>query len=74
MLEDGPRELDILIWMSRTSLELIGQAGIGITFDDLQENTEPSQYLRNAKSLMYAICFLISISFTHITSLFDYFF
>ena len=26
---DGPKELDMLSWMGRTALELMGQAGLG---------------------------------------------
>ncbi|KAI0754112.1 cytochrome P450 [Daedaleopsis nitida] len=32
---DEPVELDMLSWMSRTALELIGQAGLGYSFDPL---------------------------------------
>ncbi|KAI0365140.1 cytochrome P450 [Pilatotrama ljubarskyi] len=32
---DGPVELDMLSWMGRTALELIGQAGLGYSFDPL---------------------------------------
>ncbi|THU92316.1 cytochrome P450 [Dendrothele bispora CBS 962.96] len=35
--KEGPetQEIDVLSWMSRTALELIGQAGLGYSFDDL---------------------------------------
>ncbi|EIW61094.1 cytochrome P450 [Trametes versicolor FP-101664 SS1] len=32
---DGPVELDMLNWMGRTALELIGQSGLGYSFDPL---------------------------------------
>ncbi|KAJ8473556.1 hypothetical protein ONZ51_g7793 [Trametes cubensis] len=32
---DGPAEVDMVSWMSRTALELMGQAGLGYTFDPL---------------------------------------
>lgn len=35
----GPRELDIAEWMGRTALELIGQGGLGYSFDPLTEET-----------------------------------
>ncbi|CCM00085.1 uncharacterized protein FIBRA_02112 [Fibroporia radiculosa] len=38
-LRDGPRELDMLNWMGRTALELIGQGGLGVSFDPLIEDT-----------------------------------
>ncbi|OCH91430.1 cytochrome P450 [Obba rivulosa] len=34
-VEDGPQELDILKWLGRTALELIGQGGLGYSFDPL---------------------------------------
>ncbi|OBZ73462.1 Ubiquitin carboxyl-terminal hydrolase isozyme L5 [Grifola frondosa] len=34
-LDDGPKEIDILNWMCRTALELIGQGGLGYSFDPL---------------------------------------
>lgn len=37
-VQDGPRELDVLHWMGRTALELIGQGGLGYTFDPLVED------------------------------------
>ncbi|KAH9933808.1 cytochrome P450 [Fomitopsis serialis] len=39
-VQEGPRELDILYWMGRASLELIGQAGLGHSFDPLIEDRE----------------------------------
>ena len=32
---DDPVELDMIAWMGRTALELIGQAGLGHSFDPL---------------------------------------
>ncbi|KAF9820625.1 hypothetical protein IEO21_01328 [Rhodonia placenta] len=34
-VKDGPKEVDILDWMARTALELVGQAGLGYSFDPL---------------------------------------
>jgi len=51
-LHGGPTELDILVWMSRISLELIGQAGIGVSFDTLSETSTPSEYMLSAKQLI----------------------
>ncbi|KAI0367643.1 cytochrome P450 [Pilatotrama ljubarskyi] len=40
---DSPRDLDMLEWMGRTALEIIGQAGMGHSFDPLisDEATDP---------------------------------
>jgi len=42
----------MLAWMSRVSLELIGQAGIGVSFDTLAEKTPPSDYMLASKQLI----------------------
>jgi hypothetical protein len=52
LLQCGSTELDMLIWMSRVSLELIGQAGIGVSFDTLSETSLPSEHVLTAKQLM----------------------
>ncbi|THH17362.1 hypothetical protein EW146_g3432 [Bondarzewia mesenterica] len=52
-LNAGSAEIDLLIWMSRTSLELIGQAGVGVSFDDLTNESPPNEYMMAAKQLMY---------------------
>ncbi|PPR05971.1 hypothetical protein CVT24_004635 [Panaeolus cyanescens] len=33
----GPQEIDVLAWMARTSLEVIGQSGFGYSFEPLTE-------------------------------------
>ncbi|KAF8483513.1 cytochrome P450 [Russula ochroleuca] len=52
LLQCGSTELDMLIWMSRVSLELIGQAGIGVSFDTLSETSLPSEHVLTAKQLI----------------------
>jgi len=52
LLHGGPTDLDMLVWMSRVSLELIGQAGIGVSFDTLAETSAPSEYMLAAKQLI----------------------
>ncbi|CCL99519.1 uncharacterized protein FIBRA_01537 [Fibroporia radiculosa] len=39
-VSDGPQEIDILNWMGRTALELIGQGGLGYSFDPLVEDVQ----------------------------------
>ncbi|EJF55944.1 cytochrome P450 [Dichomitus squalens LYAD-421 SS1] len=34
-VKEGPRDLDVLGWMGRTALELVGQGGLGYSFDPL---------------------------------------
>ncbi|KAI0737376.1 cytochrome P450 [Daedaleopsis nitida] len=38
-VEDGPQEMDVLAWMGRAALELIGQGGLGHSFDPLVEES-----------------------------------
>ncbi|KAI0001207.1 cytochrome P450 [Russula vinacea] len=52
LLQCGSTELDMLVWMSRVSLELIGQAGIGVSFDTLSEATPPSEHVLAAIQLI----------------------
>ena len=33
----GPKELDVMDWMTRAGLELIGQAGLGYSFGALDD-------------------------------------
>ena len=49
----GEKDVDILEWMERAALELIGQAGMGHSFDPLTANTEPDEYTKAAKTYLY---------------------
>ncbi len=40
----------MLNWMGRTALELIGQAGLGYSFDPLEEDVTPDVYAEAIKS------------------------
>jgi cytochrome P450 len=48
-LENGAQEIDILEWVSRTALELVGVAGLGHSFDNFEEGTSPSPYVAAVK-------------------------
>ncbi|TFK27104.1 cytochrome P450 [Coprinopsis marcescibilis] len=48
----GKTEIDILSWMSRTALELIGQSGLGYSFDKLEPDSEPHVFYKSLKNLM----------------------
>ncbi|KAF5361358.1 hypothetical protein D9757_011367 [Collybiopsis confluens] len=54
-LESGPeiQEIDVLSWMARTALELIGQAGLGYSFDPLVGEESAHPYPRIIKQLTY---------------------
>ncbi|KAM5543449.1 hypothetical protein V8D89_002700 [Ganoderma adspersum] len=38
-LKHGPQEINLVNWMGRTALELVGQAGLGYSFDSLTEES-----------------------------------
>ena len=44
-------EVDMLSWMGRTTLEIIGQVGFGHTFDDFASN-EPDEFRTAVKSFL----------------------
>ena len=51
-MKDGPRELDILGWMGRTALELVGQGGLGHSFDPLIAESR-DEYTEAVKAMVY---------------------
>ncbi|KAJ6513336.1 cytochrome P450 [Mycena sanguinolenta] len=53
-VQDGPKEFDLLLWMSRTALELVGQAGLGYSFDSLETDEIPP-YIKSAKQMQVTL-------------------
>lgn len=56
-VEDKPKELDMLHWMTRTALEMIGQSGMGYSFDSLEgdaSSADSHPYSRSVKRFGYA--------------------
>ncbi|KAH7928041.1 cytochrome P450 [Leucogyrophana mollusca] len=53
-VKDGAQEINMLEWFSRTALELVGQSGLGYSFDGLKEDSE-NQYSRAVKNLLPAL-------------------
>lgn len=51
---NGTHEIDVLKWISRAALEYIGQAGLGYSFDALDED-KTNVYSDAAKSLAYGL-------------------
>jgi hypothetical protein len=47
-------KIDILSWMTRTALELIGQSGLGYSFDPLTEDGNEHIFSELVKELVYA--------------------
>ena len=46
-------ELDLLSWMGRTTLEVLGQAGLGYSFDPLTED-RPDEFATAVKDFLCA--------------------
>ncbi|KAJ6495099.1 cytochrome P450 [Mycena sanguinolenta] len=48
----GPREVEMASVLTRTSLELIGQSGLGYSFDSLAVDSPKNEYTETIKNLM----------------------
>ncbi|KJA27949.1 hypothetical protein HYPSUDRAFT_34187 [Hypholoma sublateritium FD-334 SS-4] len=53
-VKNTPTEIELLSWMTRTALELIGQSGLGYSFDSMTADAAPHPYSKAAKSLELA--------------------
>ncbi|PPQ69153.1 hypothetical protein CVT25_004533 [Psilocybe cyanescens] len=49
---NGPQEVDIVDWMTRLALELIGQSGLGYSFDELTEDAIRHPYALASSQLV----------------------
>ncbi|OBZ67957.1 Docosahexaenoic acid omega-hydroxylase CYP4F3 [Grifola frondosa] len=54
-IRSGSEEIDVLNWMGRTALELIGQSGLGYSFDPLVADV-PNVHGEAVKSFMLVSC------------------
>lgn len=50
-LANGPQEIDVKEWMTRVALEIVGQSGLGYSFETLDE-TKSNQYAAAVKMLL----------------------
>ncbi|KAL1702345.1 cytochrome P450 [Schizophyllum commune] len=50
--ENGPAEVNMLHWMGRTALELVGRAGLGYSFDTLLPDDPAHPYAVSIKELV----------------------
>ena len=62
-------EVDMMIWISRATLELIGQAGFGYTFNALDGGShEYSDSLKRVMWVLSSVWILLSLTEIHVTS------
>ena len=55
-IHNAPKDIDLLHWLHRTALELVGQGGLGYSFDSLSEDVPYTVYTGAMKDLMYGNC------------------
>lgn len=60
-VKDGPQEVDMLGWMGRTALELIGQGGLGHSFDPLTRDVA-DDFADSVKAYLYVSPHLKNLS------------
>ena len=65
-VKDGPQEVDILAWMGRTALELVGQGMMGYSFDPLVDEVH-DDFAEAIKAFVFASHFDIIKCMTHST-------
>ncbi|KJA27942.1 hypothetical protein HYPSUDRAFT_34176 [Hypholoma sublateritium FD-334 SS-4] len=51
-VQNGPQEIEVVAWMTRTALELVCQSGLGHSFDTLEDDTAPHPYAAAVKTLV----------------------
>jgi hypothetical protein len=49
-VQDGPQEVDLLQWCARVAVELIGQGGLGWSFDNLETESNTHPYSKAVKN------------------------
>ncbi|KAF6751297.1 cytochrome P450 [Ephemerocybe angulata] len=54
-VSQGEEKIDILSWMTRTALELIGQSGFGYSFDSLDHDAPEHPYSASIKNYLSAL-------------------
>jgi hypothetical protein len=65
-VKDNPMEIDMLHWMTRISLEMIGQSGMGYSFDSLKDDADSADlhpYSRSVKRFGCVTSFFFPIGF-----------
>jgi len=50
--QSGSKEIDMHTWFTRTALEVIGQTGLGYSFDNLSLDAPEHEFSKSAKELV----------------------
>lgn len=69
-LTDHFLQLDLLSWMTRTALELIGQSGMGYSFDPLTEDEPDHPYSVSAKMFTWVYQYRLPLYLTPVSNFF----
>ncbi|KAJ2915621.1 hypothetical protein MD484_g4782, partial [Candolleomyces efflorescens] len=48
---DGPQEIEVLSWLTRTAFEIVAQSGFGTSFDPITESHPEHRYVQSTKLL-----------------------
>ncbi|TFK27109.1 cytochrome P450 [Coprinopsis marcescibilis] len=68
-VSNGKTEIDMLSWFTRTALELIGQSGLGTSFDRLESDSQPHPYFESIKNLIRSLSIPRFIIFPHVANI-----
>lgn len=61
LTKNGPQEVDMLHWMGRTAMELIGRSGLGFSFDSLAIDDPGHPAAACFKEILYVLPFSYSL-------------
>lgn len=48
-VDNGPTEIEVVTWMTRTALEIVGQSGLGTSFGPISEDHPEHEYITSVK-------------------------
>lgn len=54
-VKDGPQEINMLYWFSLTALESIGQAGMGHSLENVENETPTNAYTQAIRDMSSVI-------------------
>ena len=54
-IHNGTGEVDVLTWMGRAALELVGQGGLGYSFESFESDNYNNIYANAIKQILYLL-------------------